>query len=56
MKMPGFTAEASLGEIKDSYALALGHAEESGTVLPQSVCCRYFGNVWSCFPCGPVQT
>lgn len=38
MTMPGFTAEASLGEVKDSYALALGHAQESGIVLPQHIC------------------
>jgi hypothetical protein len=44
MKMPGYTAEASLlREVKDRYALSLGGTEEGGTVLPQLLCysCSY---------------
>jgi hypothetical protein len=48
MKIPGFTAEVSLSEVKDNYAMALRHAEEGGMVLPQNVCwtCTDYG----CFP------
>jgi hypothetical protein len=35
MKIPGFTAEASLAEVKDRYVLALAHAGKMGIVLPQ---------------------
>jgi hypothetical protein len=35
MKMPGFSAEASPGKVKDGYTLTLGYARESGKVLPQ---------------------
>ena len=37
MKIPGFEAEASLREMKESYALAVGHAAENGMVVPQQL-------------------
>jgi hypothetical protein len=36
MTMPGFTAEASLGEVKNTYPLTLGYAEAVGMVLSQA--------------------
>ena len=53
MNIPGFTAEASLGGIKDSYALALRHAETTGAVVPQYHCECFlspWGPVCECFP------
>jgi hypothetical protein len=47
MKIPGFTAEVSLSEVKDHYALSLRHTEEGG-VLPQNVC--WSCNDYGCFP------
>ncbi len=38
MKMSGFSAETSLGKVKEGYTLTLGHARESGKVLPQLFC------------------
>jgi hypothetical protein len=35
MSIPGFTAEASLGKIKEGYALTQERAAEGGKVLPQ---------------------
>ena len=35
MNIPGFTAEATIGEGKHSYAMALRHAETAGSVVPQ---------------------
>jgi len=60
MRIPGFTAEASLGLKQEIYALALGHAAENGMVAPQwsltDFCspgqcmhCNQFG--CSCGPC-----
>ena len=48
MKIPGFTAEASLNEVKDRYALSLRHTEKGGFVLPQNVC--WICNDSGCFP------
>jgi hypothetical protein len=48
MKMPGFTAETSLSEVNYRYALSLGHTEEGGVVLPQSVC--WYCNEFGCVP------
>jgi hypothetical protein len=35
MRLPEFTAEASLGKISEDYVLSLGAKEEAGRVLPQ---------------------
>ena len=51
MKMPGFTAEASLSERKDRYALSLGHTEKGGTVLPQFLCYSCGFNIWGQWEC-----
>jgi hypothetical protein len=48
MNIPSFTAEASLSEAKDRYALSFGRREEGGVVLPQNVC--WYCNDWGCFP------
>jgi hypothetical protein len=48
MKIPGFTAEVSLSEVRDNYAMALRHAEESGMVLPQAIC--YYCTPDGCYP------
>jgi len=57
MRIPAFTAETSLGEMKDRYALALGHATENGVVVPQQfwnpcgrACLHCYW--WGCY-CGP---
>jgi|HubBroStandDraft_1064217.scaffolds.fasta_scaffold3049664_2 hypothetical protein len=55
MNIPGFTAEVSFGEVKDSYALALRHAETTGIVLPQFTHCECFYDsqgviLCRCFP------
>ena len=48
MNTPGFTAEASLGKMKEPYALTLEHAEEGAKVLP-SVSTSYLAitHCWS---------
>ena len=47
MNTPGFTAEATLGKMKDNYALTLRYASESSSILPQfcigNTCC----NCWA---------
>jgi hypothetical protein len=48
MKIPGFTAEASLSETKDRYTLSLRHTEKGELVLPQNVC--WTCNDYGCFP------
>ena len=50
MTIPGFTAEASLGEKKEDYALTLGLATEGGKVLPQ-LFCRSDGGGTTCYQC-----
>jgi hypothetical protein len=40
MNTPGFTAEASLGNRNERYALTLEHSAEGGKVLPQGLNCR----------------
>ncbi|GEM_PF-4915132 len=50
MSMPGFTAETSLGKMKDSYVLTLKLATESGKVLPQLFCRSDEGGT-TCFQC-----
>ncbi len=54
MRLPEFTAEASLGKVKDHYALAVGHAQESGIVLPQSCRCAYIEGEFVCW-CSPIR-
>lgn len=50
MSTPGFTAEASLGEMRESYVLTLKLATESGKVLPQAFCRSDEGGT-TCFQC-----
>jgi hypothetical protein len=55
MNIPGFTAESTVGEGKDSYALALRYAETTGGVLPQFTHCECFYDsqgviICRCFP------
>ena len=37
MRLPEFTAEASLGKTRESYILTSGTEAEAGRVLPQAV-------------------
>jgi hypothetical protein len=39
MRLPEFTAEASLGKIRVHYVLMSGRAAEAGRVLPQVIEC-----------------
>jgi len=54
MNIPGFTAEATVGEVKESYALTFRRAAQNGSVLPQSTSCQCFYYTWGvvcrCFP------
>jgi hypothetical protein len=55
MKIPGFTAETTVREAKDRYALALRPAETTGGVLPQFTHCECFYDshgviICRCFP------
>lgn len=50
MSIPGFTAEASLGKIRESYALTLGLTAETGKVLPQLFCLPDEGGT-TCYQC-----
>lgn len=57
MKMPSFTAEASLSGVKDRYALSLGHTAEDGMVLPQYCirrCVYTFAGEFCWFFCWPI--
>lgn len=44
MGIPGFTAEASLGKIKGSYALTSEAPAETGKILPQGTLVRQTGD------------
>ena len=50
MSMPEFTAEASLGKIKESYTLTLGFGAAGGKVLPQGFCLPDEGGI-TCYQC-----
>jgi len=51
MNIPGFTAEASLGRVKESHNLAWEGSAENGRVLPQ-FCFRPAGsNFVTCGEC-----
>jgi hypothetical protein len=53
MRLPQFTAEASLAKTTQRYILAAGAAAETGKVIPQGYQIRYYGDggydIYYCF-------
>jgi len=55
MRLPEFTAEASLGNVSKQYELASGPAGETGNLVqPQSYSIQRYGNFSVITVCDPV--
>jgi hypothetical protein len=54
MNVPGFTAEAALDKIENSYLLTLAHPDETGLVVPQFCRCAYIEGEFVCW-CSPIR-
>jgi len=49
MRLPNFTAEASLGETKKQYTLCSRIEAEAGKVVPQGYILSPNGDLWYCY-------
>jgi hypothetical protein len=50
MTIPGFTAESSLGKVREDYVFRPGAPAASGGVVPQGLSVDRGGNIWYCDP------
>lgn len=55
MSMPGFTAETSLGKMRDSYVLTTEARAETGRVLPQGFHVTPNGDLIFCYNEGGIS-